>query len=125
MRRIYAILGLGIVALGVLHMSATFRLDALTSSAIWFFSGGVSLVLTGALNLLNRAYGATAPGLRTFCIATNIGMTIFSCIGGWVTHAGVGELAVVVGWFGATTILSVTRGAVGMARETIVGAARG
>jgi hypothetical protein len=117
MRHVYAILGWGIVALGVLHMSATFRLDALTSSAVWFFSGGISLVLTGALNLLNRAYGATAPGLRRFCIATNIGMTIFSSVGGWVTQASVGELIVVVGCFVAATILSATRATVGMARE--------
>jgi hypothetical protein len=54
---LYAIAGWGIVVLGGLHMLATLRFHALTSGAIWFFSGGITLVLTGALNLLHRRYG--------------------------------------------------------------------
>jgi len=51
----------GIVALGALHMVATAHLFmTLTQSALWFLSGGLVMVLTGALNFLNRAYGGSA-----------------------------------------------------------------
>ena len=73
---LYSVLGWGIVALGVVHMTATFRFfGSLTGAAIWFFTGGIAMVLAGALDLLNRAYGAAAPGLRWFCVATNVTMT--------------------------------------------------
>ena len=66
-------------------------------------------MLTGSLNLLNRAYGAIAPGLLRFCRATNVGMLAFTAIGGLVTHATPTELAVMLGLMGATTILSWMR----------------
>ena len=62
MRRIYGILPWGMIALGILHMAATWRYSALTASALWFFSAGIATVLAGSLNLLNHAYGAIAPG---------------------------------------------------------------
>jgi len=94
----------GIIALGMLHMASTPR--ALTPSAVWFFSGGIAMVLTGALNLLSRTYGGTAPGLRWFCIATNAAMTVFALVAGSVGRASVGQLVVIVGWMGATTAFS-------------------
>jgi hypothetical protein len=118
MRRIYAILGWGIVALGFVHMAATFRVHSSTVAAIWFFSGGVALVLTGAINLLNRAYGSAAQGLRYVCIATTAGMTVFSFVSGRATHARGSVLVVVVGWFAVTSVLSSLRGALGGVRES-------
>ena len=69
MKYLYAILSGGMVALGVLHMLATFRLfHTVNTAALWFFSGGIALVLTGTLNLLHRvsfspsfSLGNTAP----------------------------------------------------------------
>ncbi len=110
MRKVYGVLGWGIIALGILHMASTPR--AVTASAVWFFSGGIVMVLTGALNLLSRAYGGTAPGLRWFCVGTNAVMTAFALVAGWVGRASVGQLATIVGWMGATTVLSFLRSAV-------------
>jgi len=117
MRYLYAVLGWGIVALGVVHMAATFRIfGSLTGAAIWFFTGGIAMAMTGALNLLNRAYGATAPGLRWVCIATNAVMTALAFVSGRVGRAGPGELVFVVGWFAATGAVSVLRASDGTHR---------
>ncbi|MBC7842473.1 MAG: hypothetical protein H7099_09175 [Gemmatimonadaceae bacterium] len=113
MRSVYGVLGWGIIALGILHMAATPR--ALTVSAVWFFSGGIAMVLTGALNLLRRTYGGTAPGLRWFCVGTNAAMTAFAAVAGWVGRASVAELATIAGWMGATTVLSLMRSTAGAA----------
>jgi len=115
MRKAYAVLGWGIVALGILHMASTPR--ALTPSSTWFFSGGMAMVLTGGLNLLNRRYGGTAPGLRWFCIATNAVMTAFALVAGSIGGASVGELIAIAGWLGATTAVSFTRSATSVDRD--------
>jgi hypothetical protein len=108
----------GIIALGVLHMAATWhRFDSLSASALWFFSGGVALVFTGSINLLNWAYGAIAPGLRWFCRAANIGMLGFTLLGGVVTRASGSQLAIVFGLMGAVTILSWMRSTVDSAQS--------
>ena len=110
MNYLYAILSWGMVALGVLHMLATFRLfHTLNGAALWFFSGGIVLVLTGTLNLLHRAYGRIAPGLRRTCIGTNILMTIFGVLSGVVSHAGIAGFTLVLGLIGGATVLSLSR----------------
>ena len=110
MKYLYAILGWGIVALGAVHMLATFRLNhALNSSSLWFFSGGIVLVLTGALNLLHRSYGHVAPGLKRVCVGTNIFMTIFGALSGVVSHAGIAGFTLVLGLIGGATALSLSR----------------
>jgi hypothetical protein len=109
MKLLYAIAGWGIVALGAVHMLATLRFQSLSSAALWFFSGGITLVLTGTLNLLNRSYGHIAPGLRKVCIGTNIVITIFSVLSGVVTHAGIAGFILVLGLIGGATVLSLTR----------------
>jgi hypothetical protein len=81
----------------------------MTLPAVWFFSGGIAIVLTGGLNLLSRSYGATAWGLRWFCVVSTAGMTVFSLIAGWVGRAGVAELIIIGGWMGVTTVLSLMR----------------
>ncbi len=114
MRKVYGVLGWGIIALGLLHMASTPR--ALTPSAVWFFSGGMAIVLTGALNLLSRTYGGTASGLRWFCVATNAAMTAFTLVAGSVGRASFGALVAIAGWLGATTVFSLMRSAVGAKR---------
>jgi hypothetical protein len=108
-RRTYGALSWAIIAFGLLHMSATWsRFDQLNSSALWFFSGGLPAVLVGGINLLNRAYGAIAPGLRWFCVAANVGLVGFSVVGGVVTHATASQMVIVVGLMATVAILSWT-----------------
>ena len=65
MRGAYGLLPWGLIALGVLHMAATWRFfTTVTPSALWFFDGGIMLVFTGTLNLVNRAHGAVTPHQR-------------------------------------------------------------
>ena len=110
MNYLYAILSWGIVALGVVHMLATFRLfHTLNGAALWFFSGGIALALTRAINLLRRVYGHIAPGLRRVCIGTNVMMTIFAVLSGVVTHANISQLTLVLGLLGGATALSLRR----------------
>ncbi len=109
MKVLYAVASWGIVALGAVHMLATLRFHALSSAALWFFSGGITLVMTGTLNLLHRSYGHIAPGLRKVCIGSNIVITIFSVLSGVVTHAGIVGFMLVLGLMGGATTLSLTR----------------
>jgi hypothetical protein len=90
-----------LATLGVFH--------TLSGAALWFFSGGIALVLTGALNLLNRAYGEIAPGLRRTCIGTNVFMTIFGTVSGFVTRANIAQFVIVLGLMGGAFVLSLNR----------------
>ena len=111
-QRLYAFCGWGIVALGGLHMSATPRFfDALTGSALWFFSGGITMVLAGSINLLNRSYGRHAAGLRWACVGTNFLILAFAIVSGIVGRASFGQFAIVLGLIGGATVLSTTRSA--------------
>ena len=112
MRRAYFVLSLGIIALGVVHVAATPHYFAqLTSGAVWFASGGLAMILTGALNLLRRAYGATAPGLRLVCVAANAVMTGFALLAGYAGRASAGEFALVLVLIGGATLFSMIPGA--------------
>ena len=112
MNLLYAFISWGIVALGVVHMLATLHFfKTLTSAALWFFSGGIAMALAGALNLLHRAYGRGAPGLRNVCIGTNIMMLGFGIVSGVVGGAALAQFALVVGLIGGATVLSLRRGA--------------
>src|SRR5688572_19695459 len=107
MRRLYLVLAVLIILLGLVHLASTPQLfDALNSRALWFASGGLLLILTGVLNLLNRAYGAAAPGLRWATIATNAVMTAFAAIAGTVGAASGAQLVVIVGLMAATAFVS-------------------
>lgn len=118
MRFLYAFVSWGIVALSVVHMLATLHFfNTLTSAALWFFSGGIALALTGALNLLHRAYGRVAPGLRKVCIGTNMIMMAFGIVSGVVTGASVAELALVLGLMGGATALSLSQGSLNRAAD--------
>jgi len=110
MKYVYAILSWGIVVLGAVHMLATFRIyHTLNNASLWFFSGGIALVLTGSINLLHRTYGPIAPGMRWVCIGTNILMTMFGVLSGIVSHASIFGYTLVLGLVGGATILSLSR----------------
>jgi hypothetical protein len=68
LNRIYAVFAWLIVAIGILHMIATFRVSAGTSlGKVWFLGSGLAIALVGALNLLHRAYGASCRGVLIVC----------------------------------------------------------
>ena len=110
--RVYAALSWAAIGLGLVHVSATPRYSSQTTqAALWFASGGLLMILTGALNLLNRAYGRGVPGLRRVSVATNVVVVAFSVIMGIAGHPTLFEWAVVLGIFGGTLILSLLPGA--------------
>jgi hypothetical protein len=110
MKRAYGLLPWGIIVLGVLHMAATWRFyDHLTPAALWFFNGGIVLIFTGALNLINRRHSAEVPALRWFCRGVNVVTMCFATISGLVGGASVIELIVVIGMMGTVTVLSFMR----------------
>lgn len=107
MRLFYTILSYALAALGVLHMGATFRFfSAFTSQSLWFFTGGMLMVLVAALNLLNRTYGQNARGLRVVCMAANVVVTALAIAAGTVGKASALEWVVVMGIVVPLTALS-------------------
>ena len=107
LHRVYAFFGGTIVALGGLHMLATFRLSASTPAfRLWFFGSGLAMALVGALNLLQRSYGHSAVGLRIVCRAANILLTGFAVAAGAFTGASTAEYIVIVSLVGGALILS-------------------
>ena len=108
--RLYGFVGWAIVALGGLHMLTTLRLSASTPAfRVWFFGSGLAMSLVGALNLLHRAYGHSAPGLRMVCWAANVLLTLLSVVAGAITGASIGEYVVILGLLGGALILSFVR----------------
>jgi hypothetical protein len=108
MRLAYLILAFLIVLLGLIHFAATFFIfDALSARALWFASGGIAIVLTGLLNLLNRAYGVIAPGLRWTTAGANVVMTVFAAVAGIAGAASDAQLALIVGLLAAATLISL------------------
>ena len=108
--RLYAFIGWAIVALGALHMLATFQLSASTPAfRVWFFGSGIAMALVGALNLLHRAYGRSAAGLGVVCWTANIFLTLFALAAGAFTGASIAEYILIVSLTGGALILSFVR----------------
>ena len=108
MRLIYLIFSFCVIALGLIHVASTPRFfPHLTSGAVWFASGGLAIMLTGALNILRRAYGELALGLRWVCVITNVVMTGFALLAGYASRASVAQYVVVLGLLGGTTVFSL------------------
>ena len=111
--RLYAVVSWLLIALGAWHMALTPRLyHELAMPALWFFSGGMLIALSAAMNLVNRAYGATALGLRRTVIGANLAVALFAVFGGVVGRAPIWELAVILGLYAAIVILSCMPGAI-------------
>ena len=110
--RLYAFLGWAIVALGGLHMLATIQLSASSPAfRVWFFGSGLAMALGGALNLLHRAYGRSAPGLRIVCRIANIFLTLLGAFAGALTGATLVEYILIMGMLGSASLLSFVRSA--------------
>ena len=119
MNRLYAFIGWAIVALGGLHMLATIRLYASTPAfRVWFFGSGLVMALGGALNLLNRAYGHSAPGLRIVCWIANVVLTLFGAVAGALTGASVAEYILIMSLLGGAFILSLGRSSLNSPHES-------
>ena len=107
---LYAFVGWAIVALGGLHMVATLRLSASTPAfRVWFFGSGIAMALVGALNLLHRAYGRSAVGLRIVCWIADIFLMLFALAAGALTGASIAAYIVIVSLVGGALILSFVR----------------
>jgi len=79
MKTLDAVFAWFILGFGVLHSVAAFdKYDSLSADALWFFSGGLALLLLAGLNLLRIRYAAVAPGVRTVCIAANLAFLGFA-----------------------------------------------
>ena len=108
MRRLYLVLAVLIIVLGLVHLLATLLLfDAFSSRALWFASAGLAIVLTGILNLLNRAYGAAAKGVRWAAVGANLAMTLFAALAGFAGAASGIQLILIVGLLAATALISL------------------
>jgi len=111
-RFLYAVEGWALAVLGIIHMVATSRYShALTPQALWFLSGGALMLFAAALNLLNRAYGANARGLRWVCVAGNVLITAFAVAMGLVAHATLGQWVTLLAILGPLTGLACFHGA--------------
>jgi hypothetical protein len=84
------------------------RFATLSSDALWFFNTGVLIVVVALLNLLNRAYGDSAPGLKRACVAINVVNLGLTVVGGVVSHARVIEWAIVLVIVVPLTVLSAS-----------------
>jgi hypothetical protein len=117
--RLYAFFGWAIVALGGLHMLATIRLSASTPAfRVWFFGSGLAIALGGALNLLNRAYGRSAAGLRIISWIANIFLTLLGAVAGAVTGARVAEYIVIMALLSGALIFSFNQSALNPSQKS-------
>ena len=110
-RLVYALVSWALAILGVVHMTATTRYydHHVASEALWFFSGGLLMALAAVLNLLNRAYGHVAPGLRWVCVGANVAITAFAVASGLAERAGAAQWAIVLGILVPLLVLSPSR----------------
>jgi hypothetical protein len=89
--RLYAFIAWAIVGIGLLHMLTTFRLTTSATARVWFFGSGLAIALVGALNLLHRAYGDSALGLRGVCRSANAALLLFAVVAGTLTAASTAQ----------------------------------
>jgi hypothetical protein len=72
------ILAFGVILLGIMQALSTFYFFAgVEEPALWFFAGGMLLVLVGVLALLRQDYGALAPGLRLASVTASVVLALF------------------------------------------------
>jgi 4-amino-4-deoxy-L-arabinose transferase-like glycosyltransferase len=73
MRKIDVVFAWLLIALGAVHVSLTVKFDpSLGLDAIWFASGGLLIIMIGALNLLRVTYTNVAKGVSTVSVISNV-----------------------------------------------------
>ncbi len=111
MRRLYLILALALLALGAVHtVVALRRLWPLSPAGVWFFSGGTVMLVTAALNLLNRSYGRVAGiGMRLTTVGANVVMLLSAILGGVATRATPLQFVLVLAITSGLSLLSLSK----------------
>lgn len=84
MKRIDRICAGAIFLLGIAHCLMAGEAD---TARLWYFSGGLAVLFAAMLNLLRIRNGYAVKGLRMFCIAANVMLTVFTA-----------SLMVSIGW---------------------------
>ena len=113
-RTLYGVASWLLLAFGLVHIAATpSRFDALSSGALWFLSGGVLLVVVASLNLLNRAHGVAAPGVRRVALVANIVNLGLAIASGIVGRSGIAGWVIVLGILVPLAVLSAVPRAYG------------
>lgn len=111
MRILDIVCGWLLIAFGALHVSLTGKYDpSIGLNGIWFASGGLFIITTGALNLLRVAYVSVAKGVRIVSILANVVVVLLILF--MATKVPMrGNPQVVVGLIlaGLLTVLSVFR----------------
>ena len=83
MNKAEAILAWALIGLGVVQWIATPVLfETAEEPALWFFGGGITLAIVGAMNLLRLRYGSVARGLVLVAVGSNVALALF-----WVAMA--------------------------------------
>lgn len=113
MRTLDALFAWLILGFGALHCAVAFgKYDRLSDDALWFFSGGLALLLLAALNLLRVRYAGVAPGVRRVCIAANLallGFAVTYLAAHWERSAGSAGSWLLMAVLLGSTICSVSR----------------
>ena len=77
-RSVDKVLGLLVILLGAMQSLSTFYFfRSMEEPALWFFAGGMLLMLTGGLTLLRLRYGSIAPGVKYLSLGANLLVGIF------------------------------------------------
>jgi hypothetical protein len=83
MNKAEAILAWVLIGLGVMQCTAApVFFKTAEEPAFWFFGGGITLAVVGAMNLLRLRYGAVARGLVLVSVGSNVVLALF-----WVAMA--------------------------------------
>ncbi|MGH9523892.1 MAG: hypothetical protein ACRD3E_15310 [Terriglobales bacterium] len=73
MRKLDIIVGWLLIAFGLTHILLTRTVHPnLDVNAVWFVTGGLLMILIGALNLLRVAYGPVAKGVHMVSLVANL-----------------------------------------------------
>lgn len=111
MRIIDIILGWLLIAFGALHLVLTRKVHPdLDINAVWFASGGLLIIATGALNLLRVAYSSVANGVWVLSLIANIVLLLLMVwIATLIPMRGNPQVAVGLILTGLLTALSLLR----------------
>lgn len=97
-----------IIALGVLHVSVTFRdYDGFSVEALWFAGAGVAIVLAGFLNVILLRDAGKDTVVWLLCLITNLTFAVMFALALLVLRQP--QVLVGAGLFAAATFFSLVR----------------
>jgi hypothetical protein len=100
-----------LIAFGALHTSLTRKVHPdLDINAVWFASGGLLIIVIGALNLLRVAYSSIAKGLGAVSVIANIVLLLLMAwIATLIPMRGNPQVSIGLVLAGVLTVFSVLR----------------